>query len=158
MQDNILLKVALVGDLKYGRTVHSLALALSEFGAKLSFVAPESLQMPAYILKKVKDKSNVNITDKISEVIEDTDVLYVTRIQKERFPDPMEYEKVVGSYVINKEILQKADESLIVMHPLPRLNEILPEVDTSPHNRYFKQAFNGIPIRMALLAQVLGAK
>jgi len=152
------IKIALVGDLKYGRTAHSLALALSEFGAKLSFVAPKTLQMPSYILKKVNGKSNVEITEKISDVIENCDVLYVTRIQKERFPDPEEYKKVVDSYIINKDMLKKAPESLIVMHPLPRVNEISPDVDGTPHNRYFKQAFNGVPIRMALLAQVLGEK
>ncbi len=148
------LNVALIGDLKYGRTVHSLAYALSYLGANIYLVSPELLRMPSHIIRELKEKPVE--TDKIEEVIEDADVLYVTRIQKERFPDPTEYKKVAGSYRITSELLKKAKERAIVMHPLPRVDEIEPDVDYTKHARYFQQAFNGVPVRMALLALVLG--
>jgi len=148
------LNVALIGDLKYGRTVHSLAYALSYLGAEIYLVSPELLRMPNHIIRELK-KRPVE-TDKIEDVVEDMDVFYVTRIQKERFPDPTEYKKVAGSYTINKELLEKAKKSSIVMHPLPRVNEINVDVDFTHHARYFQQAFNGVPVRMALLALVLG--
>ncbi|ADD08930.1 aspartate carbamoyltransferase [Candidatus Aciduliprofundum boonei] len=148
------LNVALIGDLKYGRTVHSLAYALSYLGANIYLVSPELLRMPSHIIRELKEKPVE--TDKIEDVIEDADVLYVTRIQKERFPDPTEYKKVAGSYRITSELLNKAKEKAIVMHPLPRVDEIEPEVDYTKHARYFQQAFNGVPVRMALLALVLG--
>ncbi len=153
------LNIALIGDLKYGRTVHSLSNALTMFGAKLTFVAPESLQMPDYIIDSLKSKNCDPVkTDRLNDVIENADVLYVTRIQKERFPDPTEYEKVAGTYRIDNEILGQAKKDLIVMHPLPRVDEISPEVDSTPHAKYFEQAFNGIPIRMALLFSILGGE
>lgn len=148
------LNVALIGDLKYGRTVHSLAYALSYLGANIYLVSPELLRMPSHIIRELKEKPVE--TDKIEDVIEDADVLYVTRIQKERFPDPTEYKKVAGSYRITSELLNKAKEKAIVMHPLPRVDEIEPDVDYTKHARYFQQAFNGVPVRMALLALVLG--
>ena len=151
------LNIALIGDLKYGRTVHSLSDALTMFGAKLTFVAPESLQMPDDIVGKLKKKGcTPNVTDKIEDVIKDADVLYVTRIQRERFPDPAEYLKVAGTYRINIETLREAKKDLIIMHPLPRVDEIATEVDSTPHAKYFEQAFNGIPVRMALLYSILG--
>lgn len=148
--------VVLVGDLKYGRTVHSLVEALTMFGANLTFVAPETLQMPEDNMKRLKSKPKQ--TAKLEDVIQDADVLYVTRIQRERFPDPSEYNKVSGMYRIDNEMLREAKADLIVMHPLPRVDEIAPEVDCTPHAKYFEQAFNGIPVRMALLYMILGGE
>ncbi|MDD3398217.1 MAG: aspartate carbamoyltransferase [Candidatus Methanomethylophilaceae archaeon] len=151
------MNVVILGDLKYGRTVHSLAEALTLFGAKLTFVAPEALQMPIETVKHVENMGgNITCTNCIDDVISDADVLYVTRIQRERFPDPAEYEKVAGMYRIDIDALREAKKDLIVMHPLPRIDEIAPEVDFTPHARYFQQAFNGIPVRMALLTLLLG--
>jgi aspartate carbamoyltransferase catalytic subunit len=151
------LNVALVGDLKYGRTVHSLAEALTMFGAKLTLVAPESLQMPADTFNHiVKRGCKPEKTAILSDVIGQADVLYVTRIQKERFPDPAEYQKVAGMYRIGNATLREARKDMIVMHPLPRVDEILPEVDNTPHAKYFEQAFNGVPVRMAILCSILG--
>jgi aspartate carbamoyltransferase catalytic subunit len=153
------LNIVLVGDLKYGRTVHSLVDALSMFGANLTFVAPESLQMPADNVKHIKGMgAKPVLTDRLEGVIQSADVLYVTRIQRERFPDPSEYNKVAGMYRINNEMLREAKKDLVVLHPLPRVDEIDPEVDKTPHAKYFEQAFNGIPIRMALLYMILGGE
>lgn len=149
--------IALVGDLKYGRTVHSLTYALALFRANLTFVAPKQLQMPEEIISDLKERGHEPVqSSSLEEVISDIDVLYVTRIQKERFPDPEEYRKVAGIYQVNCRLLRKAKDDLIVMHPLPRVDEIAPDVDGTRHAVYFKQAFNGIPVRMALLALVLG--
>jgi aspartate carbamoyltransferase catalytic subunit len=151
------IKVALVGDLKYGRTVHSLAEALTLFGAEVTFVAPPPLQMPRETVRQVeKMGGKPKLTSKLEEVIKEADVLYVTRIQKERFPDPAEYQKVAGCYRIDNTLLREAKGDLIVMHPLPRVDEIAPEVDGTRHAKYFEQAFNGVPVRMALLQLVLG--
>jgi len=152
------LKIALVGDLKYGRTVHSLAYALALLGAELIFVSPETLKMPKEIVRDCQElgaepKSLTNL----ERAIKDVDVIYVTRIQKERFPDPTEYNRVVGSYKIDMDLLSHAKEDAIVMHPLPRVNEIDPEVDKTKHALYFKQAFYGVPVRRALLSLLLGA-
>jgi aspartate carbamoyltransferase catalytic subunit len=153
------IKVALVGDLKYGRTAHSLAEALTMFGAEVTFVAPASLQMPRETVKQVeKLGGKPKLTSKLEDVIKDTDVLYVTRIQRERFPDPNEYLKVAGSYRIDNNLLREAKQNLTVMHPLPRVDEIAPEVDYTQHAKYFEQAFNGVPVRMALLSLVLGGE
>ena len=153
------IKVALVGDLKYGRTAHSLAEALTMFGAEVTFVAPASLQMPRETVKQVeKLGGKPKLTSKLEEVIKDIDVLYVTRIQRERFPDPSEYLKVAGSYRIDNTLLREAKQNLTVMHPLPRVDEIAPEVDYTQHAKYFEQAFNGVPVRMALLSLVLGGE
>jgi aspartate carbamoyltransferase catalytic subunit len=153
------IKVAMVGDLKYGRTVHSLAEALTIFGADLTFVAPSTLQMPKETLKQVeKYGGKPKLKSKLSEVIADADVLYITRIQRERFPDVAEYQKVAGTYRVDNSLLREAKSDLIVMHPLPRVDEIAPEVDSTPHAKYFEQAFNGVPVRMALLSLVLGGE
>ena len=153
------IKVAMVGDLKYGRTVHSLAEALTMFGADLTFVAPSTLQMPKETLKQVeKIGGKPKLKSKLSEVIADADVLYITRIQRERFPDVAEYQKVAGMYRVDNSLLREAKSDLIVMHPLPRVDEIAPEVDSTPHAKYFEQAFNGVPVRMALLNLVLGGE
>lgn len=150
-------KVVLLGDLKYGRTVHSLAYALSLYGAELTFVSPKSLQMPKEVVNECKEQGvNPFSTSKLEKVIHDADVLYVTRIQRERFPDAEEYKHVVGSYQINKAMLSNVKEDLIIMHPLPRVTEISPEIDATSHALYFKQAFNGVPVRMALLSLVTG--
>jgi aspartate carbamoyltransferase catalytic subunit len=151
------LNVALVGDLRYGRTVHSLAYALSLYKSKLSFVSPEQLRMPESIINYLR-KHGVEIveTPRIDDVLEEADVLYMTRIQKERFPDPAEYLKVAGSYRITPETLNVVKDDMIIMHPLPRVNEIDPAVDATKHARYFQQAFYGVPIRMAVLSLVMG--
>ena len=148
-----------MGDLKYGRTVHSLADALTMFGAKLTLVAPESLQMPDDIVQHLEAKGcHPTKTADLDGVIDQADILYVTRIQRERFPDPAEYKKVAGTYRIDNAILREAKSDMVVMHPLPRVDEIAPEVDSTPHARYFKQAFNGVPVRMALLCSILGGE
>ncbi|MFH1014024.1 MAG: aspartate carbamoyltransferase [Thermoplasmatota archaeon] len=150
-------KVILLGDLKYGRTVHSLAYALSLYGADLTFVSPQSLQMPKELVNECKELGVTPVsTSKLEKVIDEADVLYVTRIQRERFPDAEEYNRVVGAYQINKELLTNVKKDLIIMHPLPRVTEIAPEVDATHHAVYFKQAFNGVPVRMALLSLVTG--
>ncbi len=150
--------VVLLGDLKYGRTVHSLAYALSRFGAEITLVSPPQLRMPEEISGYLSKNSTVNQTDCLEDALKDADVLYVTRIQKERFPDPTEYLQVAGMYRVDLKLLENAKDSLIVMHPLPRVEEIAPEVDSSSHARYFVQAFNGVPIRMALLSLVTGVR
>lgn len=152
-------KIVLLGDLKYGRTVHSLAYALSLFGAELTFVSPQSLKMPKEVINECNDFGvEPSSTSNLESAIKDADVLYVTRIQKERFPDAEEYNRVVGTYKVDNELLKHAKENLIVMHPLPRVVEIDPQVDKTPHALYFKQAFNGVPVRMALLSLILGGR
>lgn len=152
------LNIAMLGDLKYGRTVHSLSYALALFGANLTFVAPNLIQMPQEIVNNLKEMgSEPQLSDSIQDNIQDIDVLYVTRIQKERFPDEEEYHKVAGLYRIDNSLLKNAKDNLIVMHPLPRVDEIAPEVDETSHALYFKQAFNGVLVRMALLGLLLDA-
>ncbi len=149
--------VAMVGDLKYGRTVHSLTRLLSMFGVRLAFVSPEMLRLPREILQEAKGKGMpVSEHEDVAEVIDRADVLYVTRVQKERFEDQDLYEKVKGCYIITPELLAKAKERMVVMHPLPRVGEISYEVDKDPRAAYFRQMVNGMYIRMALLAAVLG--
>ena len=149
-------KIALVGDLKYGRTVHSLTYALSNFPVDLTFVAPSNLQMPKEVVEHARAQGvPLAMTEDLTQVVPDLDVLYVTRIQKERFPDPQEYAKVAGTYRVDAALLRDAKKGLIVMHPLPRVDEVAPDVDPTPHARYFEQAFNGVPVRMALLSLIL---
>jgi aspartate carbamoyltransferase catalytic subunit len=150
------LNVALVGDLRYGRTVHSLAYALSLYNVKLFFVSPDMLRMRREVLETTKEKIKVTEKAGLEEIIDDVDVLYMTRIQKERFPDAAEYAKVKGSYRVDLGLLERAREDMIVLHPLPRVDEIAPEVDETSHARYFQQVWNGIVMRMALLALILG--
>ena len=152
------LKVALVGDLKYGRTAHSLAYALALFGADMVFVSPESLSMPKDVTTELKDKFGVDIKEytRMEDVIKEVDVLYVTRIQKERFPDPEEYEKVKGAYKVDLKLLTGCKKDLIILHPLPRVYEVDPELDNTRHAKYFIQTYYGIPVRMAILASILG--
>ena len=151
------LNIALMGDLRYGRTVHSLAYALSMYDVKLYLISPPLLRMRREVLEEIKDKVPVVETSDLAGVLPELDVLYVTRIQKERFADPMEYEKVRGSYRIDLRTLEGAREDLIIMHPLPRVDEIAPEVDGTPYARYFQQVRSGVLVRMALLALILGA-
>ncbi len=151
--------VVLLGDLKYGRTVHSLAYALALFKADLTFVSPDTLKMPKEVINECKEFGvEPNSTSNLEKAIKEADVLYVTRIQRERFPDAEEYNRVVGTYKVDNALLKEAKKDLIVMHPLPRVVEIDPELDNTPHALYFKQAFNGVPVRMALLSLVLGGK
>jgi aspartate carbamoyltransferase catalytic subunit len=151
------LKVAMVGDLKYGRTVHSLTRLLCNFEAEFAFVSPEQLRMPDYILDELKagDHTFAQYED-VHDVIGDADVLYVTRVQRERFPDPDDYERVKDFYVIDPELMSAAKQDMIVMHPLPRVYELDTRVDDDPRAAYFRQMENGMYMRMALLAAVLG--
>jgi aspartate carbamoyltransferase catalytic subunit len=150
------LSIALVGDLKYGRTVHSLAYALSLYGADITLVSPPTLRMPDPIKADLFSKGTlVRETSDLGEVINNVDVLYMTRIQRERFPDPVEYKKVASSYRITPEFLAGSQSNLIIMHPLPRVDEIDPAVDSTTHARYFQQSFYGVTVRMALLKMLI---
>jgi aspartate carbamoyltransferase catalytic subunit len=151
------LKIALVGDLRYGRTVHSLAYALSLYDVELYLISPESLKMRREVTQIIKEKIPITERTNLEKIVPTVDVLYVTRIQKERFPDPAEYAKVKGSYKIDLETLKEAKQNLTLLHPLPRVDEIAAEVDGTPHARYFQQVWNGIVVRMALLGLILGA-
>jgi aspartate carbamoyltransferase len=151
------LTVTLVGDLRYGRTVHSLAPLLRHFGVQFNFVAPSELAMPAEITANMKAQgAAITETDDLAAVVPQTDVLYVTRIQKERFADPAQYEALKGAYVVNGALLKQAKPNLTIMHPLPRVDEIAKEVDDFEGAAYFRQAANGVLVRMALLALVSG--
>ncbi|NQT63431.1 MAG: aspartate carbamoyltransferase [Candidatus Marinimicrobia bacterium] len=151
------LKLALVGDLKYGRTVHSLAYALAPFKPTFYFVSPKSLRMPAHILSDLTQKG-VSFKEKttIENIIPEIDIMYVTRIQRERFPDREEYEKVKNAYIITAKLLTKAKDNMKVLHPLPRVNEITTDVDSTKYAYYFDQAENGVYMRQAILATLLG--
>jgi aspartate carbamoyltransferase catalytic subunit len=151
------LQIAFVGDLKYGRTVHSLTFAMCNFNATFHLVSPEELKLPSYVKRRIKENKldYFQYTD-INEVIPQVDILYMTRIQKERFSDPIEYEKVRNAYILRNEMLQGAKKNMRVLHPLPRVNEIELDVDTNPMAYYFRQAQNGVYVRQALLASILG--
>jgi aspartate carbamoyltransferase catalytic subunit len=151
------LKIAFAGDLRYGRTVHSLAYALSLYDVELFLVSPETLRMRREVLQTIKERIPVTEKTNLEKIVPLVDVLYVTRIQKERFPDPAEYAKVKGSYRVDLQSLSEAKKDLIILHPLPRVDEIATEVDDTPYARYFQQVRNGIVVRMALLALILGA-
>jgi aspartate carbamoyltransferase catalytic subunit len=151
------LKVAMIGDLRYGRTVHSLTKLLLQYDVSLRFVSPEILRLPLAVMNKVIDAGiNVRETHEVADVIENADVLYVTRVQKERFTDLAQYEEVKEFYKITPDIMKRAKEKMVVMHPLPRVGEIHYSVDSDPRAAYFRQVRNGLYIRMALLAMVLG--
>lgn len=151
--------VSLVGDLKYGRTVHALVELLSLYDIGLRMAAPASLKMPAGIVSNLKEKGiEVIETESLTEAAADSDLLYVTRIQKERFSDAAEYEKLKGSYVVDNAMLAKAKEGVVIMHPLPRVDEIATEVDSYRGSAYFRQVRNGVYVRMALVALVLGVR
>ena len=151
------LKIALVGDLRYGRTVHSLAYALSHYDIELYLISPESLSMRREVLRAITGNISVTEGASLEKILPLLDVLYVTRIQKERFPDPAEYAKVKGVYRMDLKTLSGAKRDMILLHPLPRVDEIAPEVDNTPQARYFQQVWNGVVVRMGLLALVLGS-
>lgn len=151
------LNIAFVGDLKYGRTVHSLCIALSHFKTKLYFIAPKALQMPKDYLDDLdKKKIPYVIEEDLLKVARELDIIYMTRIQKERFPDPVEYNKLKGVYQIDKSLLEHTKKDVRIMHPLPRVDEISKDLDEFPQAAYFRQAGNGIPIRQAIIALVTG--
>jgi len=151
------LTIGIMGDLKYGRTVHSLATALTEFDATQHFISPESLRLPERVRYDLTDAGvTVHEHRALKSVLTELDVLYVTRIQRERFPDESEYRAVAGEYQIDADTLAAAADDLTVMHPLPRVDEIAPDVDRTEHAHYFAQAHNGVPVRMAILDQLLG--
>jgi len=153
------LKIAMVGDLKYGRTVHSLLMAMSYFNPTFYFVAPEELKMPAEYKSFLNEKGikYEEHTD-MAQIIKEVDILYMTRVQRERFADLMEYEKVKNTYVLNNTMLEGTKDNLRILHPLPRVNEISTDVDSNPKAYYFQQAENGVYTRMAIIASILGAK
>ncbi|MBI2134407.1 aspartate carbamoyltransferase [Candidatus Woesearchaeota archaeon] len=151
------LNIGMVGDLKYGRTVHSLTNALSHFNPTFYFIAPEALQMPQNYLEELRQKNIKFVKEEnLMKVSNKLDILYVTRIQKERFPDPVEYEKYKGYYKLDESLLKNIKNDLKIMHPLPRVDEINKKLDSTKHAVYFEQAANGIPVRKALLALALG--
>ncbi|MFD1633968.1 aspartate carbamoyltransferase [Haloplanus ruber] len=151
--------VGIMGDLKYGRTVHSLAHALTEFDVRQHFISPESLRLPRNVRYDLHEAgAQVREHTDLDEVLPELDVLYVTRIQRERFPEEREYREVAGEYRIDNEVLASAPDDLSVMHPLPRVDEIAPEVDETTRAKYFDQAHNGVPVRMALLDGLLGGE
>jgi len=150
--------IAMCGDLKYGRTVHSLTKAMSRYtGIKFIFVAPDELKMPDYVKKEIKN-SEYEETTSLEEAIKKCDVLYMTRIQRERFEDLDQYERLKGSYILDMEKMDLAKKDMMVLHPLPRVNEIAREVDSDPRARYFDQAELGMYVRMALIVKLLGCK
>lgn len=154
------LNVVLCGDLKYGRTVHSLAMALAGMGADITCVSPPELKMPESVTTCLERKHKVSVVEEneLSSAVKDADVLYMTRIQKERFGSPEEYAKVKDCYVVNKEIMSKANENMLLMHPLPRVNEISLDVDSDKRAIFFEQALNGVFVRMALISLILGVR
>lgn len=153
------LNIAFVGDLKYGRTVHSLVMALCNFNTTFHLVSPTELKLPSYVKMHIKN-SNLNYfqyTD-LAEVMETADIIYMTRIQRERFSDPIEYEKVKNSYILSANMLTNCKPNMKVLHPLPRVNEITEDVDSTNQAYYFEQALNGVFVRQALLTTILGVK
>ncbi|MCX6251593.1 MAG: aspartate carbamoyltransferase [Bacteroidetes bacterium] len=153
------LNIAFVGDLKYGRTVHSLVMALCNYNTTFHLVSPEALKLPSSVKIHIKDNKHKYFQyTELAEVIHKVDILYMTRIQKERFSDPMDYEKVKNSCILKNQMLTDAKPNLKIMHPLPRVNEINVDVDDNPKAYYFQQALNGVYVRQALLASILGVK
>lgn len=151
------LDIAFVGDLKYGRTVHSLVTALTNYKTTFHLVSPEELKLPSSVKRYIKEK---NLTyhqyTELDEVIPKVDILYMTRIQQERFSDPLEYARVKNAYILKNSMLDDSKKNLKVLHPLPRVNEITEDVDSNPKAYYFQQAQNGVYVRQALLATILG--
>ena len=153
------LKIFMVGDLKYGRTVHSLLQAMSKFNTTFYFISPDELKMPA-TYKLNLDKIGLDYYEgtNLTEFLPEADIIYMTRVQQERFTDPIEYERVKNAYILRRSMLEGCKESMKVLHPLPRVNEIHTDVDASPHAYYFDQARNGVFVRMAILTSILGIK
>ncbi len=153
------LTISLVGDLKNGRTVHALVEVLSHFGVSFYFVSPSLLGMPEEITVRLKEKGcEVTETEDLALAASRSDLIYMTRIQKERFADLSEYEKVKGSYIINREFIDRLNKKITILHPLPRVDEINPDVDSYPGAAYFRQMRNGVYVRMALLSMILGKR
>ncbi len=153
------LKISIVGDLKYGRTVHSLLMAMSNFNPTFNFIAPEELKMPNEY-KRFLDSKNIKYEEHsdLAENILDSDIVYMTRVQRERFADPLEYEKVKNVYILNNAMLDGTKDNLKILHPLPRVNEIDEDVDNNSKAYYFPQALNGVFARQAIMAKILGLK
>ncbi len=153
------LKISMVGDLKYGRTVHSLIMAMSYFNPTFNFIAPDELRMPEEY-KLFLDKKGIKYEEhtELAENIKDCDILYMTRVQRERFADPLEYEKVKNVYILKNKMLEGTKDHLKILHPLPRVNEISTDVDTNHKAYYFPQALNGVFTRQAIMAKILGLK
>ena len=153
------LEITMVGDLKYGRTVHSLVQAMCNFNAKFNFVSPAELKMPSTIIQYIKNAGlEYHEYTELEEVIPHSDIIYMTRVQRERFPDPLEYEKVKNSYILRNDMLDNSKPNCRILHPLPRVNEIHTDVDANPKAYYFQQAQNGLFVRQALIAAILGLK
>ena len=153
------LNIALVGDLKYGRTVHSLVQAMCNFNATFHLVSPTELKLPSSVKMSIKEAGlkYYQYTD-IRSIIPIADIIYMTRVQRERFPDPLEYERVKDSCILSANMLEGCKPNMRVLHPLPRVNEITTAVDKTPYAYYFRQAQNGVYVRQALMAAILGAK
>lgn len=150
-------KIVMVGDLKYGRTVHSLLLAMSRFNGSFVFISPKELQMPVEFKLFLQEKGlKYEEHTELAENIKDADIVYMTRVQRERFSDPMEYERVKNAYVLRRHMLEGTKANMRVLHPLPRVNEIHVDVDDSPKAYYFQQAKNGVYARMAIMTTILG--
>ncbi len=153
------LTITMVGDLKYGRTVHSLIQAMSYFSPTFHFVSPQELKMPNEYKMFLKDKKiKFEEHNDLGEVMKKSDIVYVTRVQKERFSDPIEYEKVKNAFVLKNSMLEGTKKNLKILHPLPRVNEIAQDVDSNEKAYYFKQALNGVYTRMAIISSILGLK
>ncbi len=148
--------IGIAGDLKYGRTVHSLTKALSKFDTEMTFISPPSLKMPEEIIN-ILERKNIGFqeVENIDDALDTLDLLYMTRIQRERFPSDKDYQEVARSYHIEKDMLDKAKDDMKIMHPLPRVDEIKPDVDETSNARYFQQAANGVPVRMAILKSLM---
>ena len=153
------INIMMIGDLKYGRTVHSLLLALSHFNARFTFVAPPEMELPREY-KQFLDENKLNYTEKqqIDDSIKDADIVYMTRVQRERFNDPLEYERVKNVYVLRESTIEGTKPGMRILHPLPRVNEIDPRLDRSEKAYYFRQTENGVYTRMAIMSYLLGAK
>ena len=153
------LHVAFVGDLKYGRTVHSLVIALCNYNTTFHLVSPIELKLPSSVKMYIKErKLAYHQYTELDEAIPHPDVLYMTRIQKERFSDPLEYERIKNSYILNNNMLSNTKGNIKVLHPLPRVNEININVDSNPKAYYFEQALNGVYVRQALMSLILGLR
>ena len=151
------LSIAFVGDLKYGRTVHSIVMAFCNYNTTFHLISPPDLKLPSSVKIHIKEKSLAYFQyTEMTEVIPKADIIYMTRIQKERFSDPLDYERVRNSYVLRESMLEPAKPTLRILHPLPRVNEIAIDVDENPKAYYFTQALNGVFVRQALLASILG--
>ena len=153
------INIMMIGDLKYGRTVHSLLQALSHFNTKFTFVAPPELRMPEEYKQFLRDKGLEYIeTTEIGDAINEADIVYMTRVQRERFTDPMEYERVKNVYVLKNSMLEATKDNMRILHPLPRVGEIAYDVDQNPKAYYFNQTENGVYTRMAIISYLLGVK